>query len=72
MVMAQLLGLKLQQLERFVGMILSCYQQLIFGQDVADRLVLIRLEYKLLVMSITVAAVSAAVGSSWMSCGIKL
>lgn len=69
--MAQLLGLKLQQLERFVGMILRWYQQLIFGQDVADRLVLIRLEYKLLVMSIT-AAVSAGVGSSWMSCGKKL
>lgn len=70
--MAQLLGLKLQQLERFLGMILSWYQQLIFGQDVADRLVLIRLEYKLLVMSTTVAAVSAGVGSSWMSCGTKL
>lgn len=72
MVMAQLLGLKLQQLERFVGMTLSWYPQLIFGQDVADRLVLIRLEYKLLVVSITVAAVSAGVGSSWMSCGIEL
>lgn len=39
-----LLGLKLQQLGRFAGMILSWYRQLMFGQDVADRLVLTRLE----------------------------
>lgn len=39
-----LLGLKLQQVERFAGVTLSCHQQLMFGQDVADRLVLTRVK----------------------------
>lgn len=39
-----LLGLKLEQLERFAGVIWSWHQQLMLGQDVADRLVLTRLE----------------------------